>query len=130
MEPDANLMEEVEALLGWEGSPDEFRRGLLSKFAAWTLDHPNDPIENHVVFADHIHKLRAAVYAKLRKPVGELCRDMVDYVRGNGAKVPEDRKTEIRRALDAMRDQFGYCDHCASDAAAMLVRKRFHDIIV
>jgi predicted Ser/Thr protein kinase len=130
IEPDANLMEEVESLLGWEGNPDEFRRGLLSKFAAWTLDHPNDPIENHVVFADLIHKLRAAVYAKLRKPVGELCRDMVDYVRGNGAKVPEDRKTEIRRALDAMRDQYGYCDHCASDAAAMLVRKRFHDIIV
>jgi hypothetical protein len=93
------------------------------------LDHPDDPIENHVVFADHIKKLRAAVYTKLREPMAEICRDMVDYVRGDGAKLRDARRAEIRSVLDTMAQRFGYCDHCASDAAAMLVRKRFHDII-
>lgn len=128
-EPDQVLLTEVESLIGWEGSPDEFRRGLLSKLAAWTLDHPEEPVVPEVVFADHIKKLRAAVYAKLRKPIAEMCRDMVELVRGEGANMSDQRKKEIRRALDAMAERFGYCDHCASDAAAMLVRKRFDDII-
>jgi len=128
-EPDQVLLTEVETLLGWEGNPDEFRRGLLSKLAAFAIDHPEERTNNEIVFADHIKTLRAAVYEKLRVPIAEMCRDMVDLVRGDGASLTEDRKAQLRTVLDSMAERFGYCDHCASDAAAMLVRKRFHDII-
>lgn len=129
-EPDQVLLKEVEMLLGWTGEPAEFRRGLLSKLAAWALDHPEERTQNEVVFADQINKLRAAVYATLRKPIAELCRDIVDAVRSDNAKLTPSRQKEVRAVLDRMRDRFGYCDHCASDAAAMLIRNRFDDIIV
>ncbi|MCU0691794.1 MAG: serine protein kinase PrkA, partial [Polyangiaceae bacterium] len=129
-EPDEVMMKEVESLLGWQGDPSDFRRGLLSKLAAWALDHPTQRARNEEVFADHIMQLRAAVYGKLRKPIAELCRDIVEYVREQDAKFRPARVREIRAALDAMASRFGYCDHCAADAAAMLVRKRFHDLIM
>ncbi len=128
-EPDQALLTEVESLLGWEGDADEFRRGLLSKLAAWALDNPEERARPEVVFSDHIKKLRAAAYAKLRKPMAETCRDILEYVRDDAPNMPDDRKKAIREVLDALVDRFGYCDHCASDAAAMLVRKRFDDII-
>ena len=129
-EPDEVLMKEVEELAGAEGSAEDFRRGLLSKLAAWALDHPEERPRKDEVFADYIKKLQAAVYVKLRKPIGEMCFDLVHFVHNDGVKLSEERKVEMRRVLDTLAARFGYCDHCASDATAMLIQKRFQDIIV
>lgn len=40
------------------------------------------------------------------------------------------RKREAQGTIDRMIARFGYCRWCASDAANLLVRKRFHDLIV
>ncbi len=128
-EPDAVMMTEVESLLGWTGEPDEFRRGMLSKMAAWAIDNPGQRAQVEVVFADHIRKLRDAVFASRRKPLAELCRDIVRMVRDQDGSLTDERKREVRTVLDALTARFGYCDNCACDAAAMLVRQRFHDLI-
>jgi serine protein kinase len=129
-EPDERLMREVEGLLGWKGEPDEFRKSLLSTIAAWAIENPELRARNEVVFGDHIKRLRDAVYEKLREPVAELCRDVVAYVRDGKDSLAPSRAAEVRKVLDALAKQFGYCDFCARDAAAMLVRKRFRDLIV
>lgn len=128
-EPDAVMMKEVESLVGWTGEPDEFRRGLLSRMAAWALDNPSERARIEVVFAEQIRKLRDAVFAARRKPLAEICRDIVRMVREQDGALTDDRKRELREVLDAMAKRFGYCDQCACDAAAMLVRQRFHDLI-
>jgi predicted Ser/Thr protein kinase len=129
-ESNERMMLEVEGLLGWKGEPGEFRKSLLSTIAAWAIDHPTERAKNEVVFGDHIHKLREAVFEKLRKPIAELCRDIVTFVRDGEQSFPETRRHEVRKVLDKLAADFGYCDQCARDAAAMLVRKRFRDIIV
>ncbi|MFW5740381.1 MAG: hypothetical protein ACOC1F_08440, partial [Myxococcota bacterium] len=63
------------------------------------------------------------------KPIAAMARDVLDFVRGDGAKMTDARKKDIRGVLDTMASRFGYCDQCTADAAAMLVRKRFDDII-
>lgn len=128
--PDTNLMEEMESLLGWDENREENRRGMLSRLAAWSLDHPKEPLDHLLVFADQLKNVRETVYAKLRKPIAELCRDIVECIRHDGTMLSEERKKEVRDALDALAQQQGYCDQCAADAAAMLIRNRFRDIIV
>jgi serine protein kinase len=127
---DERMMREVEGLLGWKDDSAEQRRSLLSSIAAWAIDHPGERPHNEVVFADHLRRLREAVFESLRKPIAELCRDIVSYVRDGQETLEPGRRNEVRKALDAMAQRFGYCDQCARDAAAMLVRKRFRDIIV
>lgn len=129
-EPEEHLMREVEGLLGWKGEPTEFRRSLLNTIAAWAIDHPGQKALNEVVFADHIRKLRDAVFEKLRNPVAEICRDIVLFVRDGEQSLAPSRRAEIRAVLDSMASKFGYCDSCARDAAGVLVRRRFRDIIV
>ena len=88
------------------------------------------PLDHLLVFADQLKNVRETVYAKLRKPIAELCRDIVECIRHDGTMLSEERKKEVRDALDALAQQQGYCDQCAADAAAMLIRNRFRDIIV
>jgi len=128
-EPDAVLMKEVEGLAGWTGEPEEFRRGLLSKMAAWAIENPDKRAQSEVVFADQIRKVRDAVFTSRRQPLAEICRDIVRMVREQDPNLTTDRKAELRAVLDRMASRFGYCDACACDAAAMLVRTRFHDLI-
>ena len=128
-EPDAVMMKEVEGLLGWAADPTDFRRGMLSKMAAWAIDHPGERAKNEVVFADHIRKLRDAVFSSRRKPLGEICRDIVRLVREQDPTLSGDRKSELRKVLGGLRDRFGYCDACACEAAAMLLRHRFRDVV-
>ncbi|MBI5533558.1 MAG: serine protein kinase PrkA [Deltaproteobacteria bacterium] len=129
-EANERMMLEVEGLLGWKGEAAEFRKSLLSTIAAWAIDHPGERARNEVVFGDHIKKLREAVFEKLRKPIAELCRDIVSFVRDGDQTFQEPRRSELRKVLDSLASMYGYCDQCARDAAAMLVRKRFRDIIV
>jgi serine protein kinase len=129
-EPDERLMREVEGLLGWKGEPDEFRKSLLSSIAAWAIENPDQRPRNEVVFGEHLKRLRDAVFEKLRLPVAELCCDIVSYVRDGQESFGISRRAEVRKALDALANQFGYCDLCARDAAAMLVGRRFRDLIV
>jgi predicted Ser/Thr protein kinase len=129
-EPDERLMGEVEGLLGWQGAPDDLRKSLLSTIAAWAIEHPGERARNEVVYGDHIRRLKDAVYAKLRKPIAELCRDIVDFVRDEEKSLTVQRRAELRKVLDTLASKYGYCDFCARDAAAMLVRKRFRDLIV
>lgn len=129
-EPDEHMMREVEGLLNWQGEPAEFRRGLLARIAAWALDHPSERARNEVVFADLIQKLRDTVFQRLRRPIAELCRDLVRLVREQNGALSASRRAELREVLDNLSERFGYCDQCAADAAAMLVRRRYQDIII
>ncbi len=128
-EPDERIMKEVETLLGWKENASDFRKQLISTIAAWAIDHPGQRPRNNVVFADHIHRLRDTVYNTLRKPIAELCRDIVVYVREDEKHLDIGRRAEIRKALDTLASRYGYCDQCACDIAAILIHRRFRELV-
>jgi serine protein kinase len=130
-DPDLGLMSEVERLLGVTTDPEEFRRALISSIAAWAIDHPGSKVNAGEVFPLHVRKMRATVFATRQQAVAELCRDLVRHLRdGDGSGLPPARVTEIKAALGRLRDQFGYHEDAARDAASSLIRWRFADLIV
>jgi serine protein kinase len=128
-EPDERMMAEVELLLGARGDSSDYRKGLISSIAAWAIDHPGQKIDNSVVFSSQTKRLREAVFAERRKQVALLARDMVVLLSENGAGLSEEQKKAARAAADRMKDMYGYCDHCARDAASGLVRWRFAELV-
>ena len=127
-EPDDRLMREVEALLGRPERPEDFRHGLIGTIAAWAIDHPGEHVENTVVFADHLRRLREAVFADRRTVLARLCRDILILQREEGSGLDEARRSAATRALNEMQ-KFGYDERSAGDAAAALVRERFHQML-
>ena len=128
-EPDERMMREVEALLGAPERPQEFRHGLISTIAAWAIDHPDQPVDNNRVFAAYLKRIREAAFRERRSSVARLCHDIVVFLREEGAGLDDARKAAARRALDQLELKFGYQDESAADAAAALVRERFHQIL-
>ncbi|HEY4016075.1 MAG TPA: serine protein kinase PrkA [Polyangiaceae bacterium] len=129
-EPDEKMMAEVERLLDVKGDPQDSRRQLISGIAAWALDHPGQKVDAATVFPHHLKRMREAIFADRRQSVASLARDVVLLVREDGAGLDAERKRDAQATVDRLSARFGYCPNCAADAASLLVRKRFQDLVV
>jgi hypothetical protein len=103
---------------------------MISGIAAWALDHPGQKVEANKVFPQHMRRMREAIFADRRPAVAMLARDVIILVREDGAGLDKDRRREAEGVIERMTARFGYCRNCAGDAASMLVRRRFHDLVV
>jgi len=129
-EPDEKLMREVERLLDVKGEASDARQAMISAIAAWALDHPNAKVEAAAVFPHYLKRMRDAIYEGRRPAVAALARDVVLLVRDEGAGLDHDRKKNAQECVDELVRRYGYCPHCAADAASMTLRRRFGDLVV
>lgn len=129
-EPDEKMMREVERLLDTKGDAQDWRRSLISAIAAWAIDHPGQKVQGAAVFPQHMRRMREAIFNDRRPAVALLARDVVVLVRDQGTGLDKDRRRDAEAVIERMIAKFGYCRNCAGDAASMLVRKRFHDLVV
>ena len=127
-DPDEKLMAEVERLLEIKGDVDTMRRQIISGFAAWSLDHPNDQVNAAIVFPQHLRQIRDAVLADRKPAVARLTRDLVILTREDGAGLDIPRRKDADAAL-ARLVTLGYCKDCAGDAASTVLRRRFHELL-
>ncbi|HEY8086402.1 MAG TPA: serine protein kinase PrkA [Polyangiaceae bacterium] len=129
-EPDEKVMVEVERLLDTKVEAQEWRRALISSIAAWALDHPGQKVDPTGVFPQHLRRMREAIFADRRTEVARITRDVVLLVRDEGAGLDSERKEQAAGTVERLIARFAYCRECAADTANLLVRKRFHDLIV
>ncbi len=128
-EPDEKMMAEVERLLDVKGDAPDWRRQLISAIAAWALDHPGQKVDAPAVFPQHLRRMREAIFADRRGAVAEIAGSILVVVREDGAGLEAAQKRDAQAAIDRMVARFGYCRECAADAASLLLRKRFVDLI-
>lgn len=128
--PDVNLMNSVEKLLGATSAPEDFRRGLISAIAAWAIDHPGTKVVPTEAFPQHVRKMRATVFAERRQAVALLCRDTVRLLRdGASSGLDAARQEKVRALIERLRERFGYDENMTRDAASALVRWRFAELV-
>ena len=128
-DPSQQLMEEVEDLLGAPDDRQQLRHSLINTIAAWAIDHPDEPVVNSRVFADHIRRMRNSVFEERRTALAKLCRDLVMLLRESGKSLSEAQLKAARVLLDGLTQRFGYNDDSAKDAAASLLRERFRELL-
>ncbi len=126
-DPDEDLMGEVERVLevSSPGRREEFRREVISKIGAWSIDHPGRRPDYEQIFPRPIADLREAFFGERRKQVRKINEDVLVYlVDGAGGMQPE-ATAAAKKTIDNLKSRFSYCDHCAQDAILALVRKRY-----
>jgi serine protein kinase len=128
-DPDEQLMNEVETLLGSPDKPEDVRNGLINMIAAWAIDHPDQSIDHVTVFAPQLRRLREAVFAERRSAVAKLCRDVILLLKENGSGLDAARKAAAQRTVEQLKTRFGYESGSASDAAVALVRERLASLL-
>jgi predicted Ser/Thr protein kinase len=129
-EPDDKMMAEVERLLDVKIEPDEWRRQLISSIAAWAIDHPGQKVDPTGVFPQHLRRMREAIFGDRLQDIANIARDVVLLVREEGVGLDAERRREAEGTIERLTLRFGYCRNCAGDLASLLVKKRFHNLIV
>ncbi|MBI2391483.1 MAG: serine protein kinase PrkA [Deltaproteobacteria bacterium] len=122
-DPDPTLMQHVEKILGVKGDPADFRRGIISGIAAWSIDHPGEQVKNQVVFPQHVRRLKETTFAERQKAIADLCKQLVTFIEGDGRGLDGTQKKNAKASLERL-EGMGYCRNCARDAASSLLRWR------
>jgi serine protein kinase len=127
-DPDEELMSEVERMLeisSGDGKREEFRREVISKIGAWSIDNPRRKPDYELIFPRPIANLREAFFGERKKQIRKNNEDLLVYLVDGPAKMPTDVAEASQRTIDTLKSRFNYCDHCAKDAILALVRKRY-----
>ena len=124
-DPDEKMMEQVEETLEVMGDPDDFRRDLIAKIGAWSLDNRNVRPDYKEIFVDHFKRMRDAYYAEQRATVQTGVEQLLSLLLSRGGLSAE-QLAEARRTLEVLTDRFGYTEDSARDAVTLLVRNRYN----
>lgn len=127
--PSDEIMAEVEGVIrtGDQGA-EEFRKNLISRIGAYALDaeKQGEKIEGKPdyskVFPTMFDKLRTNFMEKRKEVIG---RNIENFLAAHeGRKLQQKDQEMVQGMKTAMREQFGYCDHCAQECMAYLQKRR------
>lgn len=125
-DPDEDFMGEIEGVLTKPGENKAiFRQGVMNQIAAWRIDHPSESVHYPTLFAKYIARLRETYYEKRKKQVQKLAENLLRFLSGEAATLEEEERRDAAAMLARMKDRFGYCDACARDATAYLLKRRY-----
>lgn len=123
-DPDRKMMRQVEETLEVTGDSDDFRRDLIAKIGAWSLDNRNARPDYKEIFADHFKRMREAYYADQRETVQTGVEQLLSLLLSRGG-LSEEQIAEAKLTLGVLTDRFGYSEDSARDAVTLLVRNRY-----
>jgi serine protein kinase len=124
-DPDEDMMAEVERILQVTSRRDEFRREVISRIGAWSIDHPRQRPDYEQIFPRPIVELRESFFDERKKQVRKINEDLLVLLTDGPAHMQPDAAAASGATLATMKSRFGYCDNCAKDAVLALIRKRY-----
>ena len=126
-EPDAELMKSVEEMIDIEEDIDDFRHGLISSVAAYSIDHPGEEIDFRRTFPDFFIALERNFYRDRQQQIQKVQESLLRYFEDEKKSLTSTEISAVETTLKNMRQRYGYCDHCAREAVAFLLTSRYND---
>ncbi|MFP4598278.1 MAG: PrkA family serine protein kinase [Persicimonas sp.] len=126
-EPDEELMGSIEEMLDIEEDIEEFRHGLISTIAAYSIDHPGEKIDYRRTFPTIFEALQRKFYEERQQQIRRIQESMLRYFEDEKDKMEAAEIEAVETTLDNMRQRYGYCDQCAREAVAFLLSNRYNE---
>lgn len=125
-DPDERFMGEVERVLVSKGEKHEdFRRAVISKIGARSLENPGQPPAYDVIFRDYIERLRLDFYTRRRDELRKINENFLKYTSDQRASLTAKDAEQVAGMLKVLETRYGYCQDCARDTVAYLLKKRY-----
>jgi predicted Ser/Thr protein kinase len=131
MPPDEELMKEVESIIRTgEEDAEVFRKNLISRIGAFVLDSKeSQPVEGPPEYA----RVFPAMFERLKENFVEERRDTIQKHFGTFLRfmdgdqsASEDREAQmVQQMKETLISRFSYCEQCAKEAMAFLLKKRY-----
>jgi serine protein kinase len=121
-DPNIGILEGLEKLMSLRESPDAFRRNLITKIAAYSLEHPKEKIDYHDIFADLFKNLRDSYYRDKSKPLIQLAQYVLVFDTDDVNLIPAGERPKVEKTLKVMREKYGYSNESAKEAISFVLR--------
>lgn len=124
-EPDEDLMKSVEKMLEVSDA-HSFRDELMSRVAAWAIDHPDSSVDYPSLFPEFIESLEEAYFNERKKQIAVIAQDMLAHLEkdGLGAGASPDAKATFER----MCERHGYRASSVRVGLVSLLAARYDDV--
>jgi serine protein kinase len=122
--PNAKMMAEVEKMIGVDSDKDNFRKSLISKIGAWSLENLGKPVDYQALFPQHLERLEKEFFEQHKKQLKRGLRALLSVV----ADEPEpdlELHAKAEAAISKLQASHGYCKHCIKETAAYLLKRRY-----
>lgn len=124
---DENSMRTIEETLGCnDADHDDFRRDLIAKIGAWSLDHPNETPDYESIFPDHFKRLANDYFETRKNTVQQAIEHVLTELTGEHSALDDRQRKRAQATIDALVTRFGYNRESARDAVSLLYRARYH----
>ncbi len=121
VEPNEELMASIESLLTLDDGEEKFRSTVMTRIAAWSLDHPEDTLDYHALFPEIATAMREKFYRERNRLLTLIEEDILKYGTEEFDSLSDAEKEQVDRALRNMREKYHYCEECAREVIAYVL---------
>ncbi|MEE2901232.1 MAG: serine protein kinase PrkA, partial [Myxococcota bacterium] len=126
VDPDQQLMSEVESsILPEKEDKDEFRKAIISKIGAWSLEHPGEAPDYQSLFSHFIEQMEAEYYTDRKKLIEKRLENIISYLGDTANELSADEYSTAQSAIERMEKEFGYPKLCTAECAMYILRHRY-----
>ncbi len=122
--PNEEMMTSVEKTVDISESPEEFRSNIMTRIAAWSLDHPQKQIDYHKLFPKIRTALREDFYKDRERMLTLIEQDILRYGSDEFDLLDAEDQKRVHDVLDRMESRYEYCRNCAKDVIAYVLKHR------
>ncbi len=126
-EPDARLMIQVEKDLEMSGKVEDYRKRLISRIGAWSVDHAGEQPDYKEIFPDQLEQLRSSYFGRRKARLQTLLVNVLRVLSDDGDGLEPEEAKAAREVADRLKERHGYCRHCARETIGLLLKERYSD---
>lgn len=132
-DPNKEFMEQFEAFIGLHTDKEEFRKNLISRLGAWSLENPGKKVGKDLpyseVFTDLLEKLKTHFHKEQKgkiKAMGAFITDVATFdVLVTGQEKVSESAAMALKAYQGLQIKFGYGPQGAKEALTALIKARY-----
>lgn len=124
-EPDEELMVDMEDNFTFEESEEDFRRGLISSIAAFSIDHSEQSVDYREIFPELFEGLEESFYEERQEKIHDIQQNLMDYFEGDTDKLSSKQQEDVETTLQNLKEDYGYTEESAREAIAFLLSNRY-----
>ncbi len=123
-DPDEDLMGDVERVIDVKEKPETFRRNLVTRIAAYSIENPGQKIDTTRIFGDIFKALKTDFYRKREKQIETVLRDVLKFGTDEWRSIAPSQRKIVIRSIARLKARYGYCLHCAKEVVAYVLKHR------
>jgi len=127
-EPDEELMGEIEEILEIHEDLEEFREGIISSIAAYSIDNPDDGVEYRDIFPSIFEAMHESFYEERLERIEGILEDVLTYYDERDeadSSLSSSQLEEVETTRENLRDSYGYSDAYIRESVAFLLSNRY-----